>query len=686
MTNSTIDSETPPPVKITNPNKKKASDKPKKKKGPIRFEAIIPISLICIIAALYGRLFMDANLKSTLEWTATRIYGAEINISRIKTSIVDASFLMEGLEVTNKDNPSQNLVKIGSIKFKFLWDALLRAKFVVEDSGIFDIQVYGPRKKTGLILPKDASSNRALKKLEDGILNQGVKEFDGNALGDIAAILGGTDPASQITNIQDTLKSEKRIDEISNSIDIKEKEWKSRLDSIGKTNKLSNIKKEVKNINIKKNPLKALKQYKKAIDDVKKTVKEYTDASNAVQRDIKEFKNNFSEIEKLAKEDVAALKGRFKIPEINVTDFSKNLFGNMFKEKVASFKKYSSVVKEYMPPSKTEKAKINSQAVQKGPKGAVVQSTSTGQDESENPEPSTALVPHKRGKGTNYKFPITTGYPLFWLKRAGISSKNDGSAFSGDLYGEITNFSTDPLIVKSTTNINFQGDFKNQEIHGIDVKIVLDNLSQVAKTTFNGKIKQFPISGMKFSESDSMKFGITKAKGRSEMFGEMRGDNMIVKVNNYISKIKYNVNAKNNNINEILTNVVKGIKVINLRAAATGPSQNLNWNIQSNLGKEISKGIKGQIQAKINQAETKIKNLIDNKIGNKKKALLEKYSKVQGQLNNLLGDKRKKLANSQNQILAQFKNKQKANSPKKKVKAKAENLIKSLGEKLKLPF
>jgi uncharacterized protein (TIGR03545 family) len=660
MTNSIIDPETPPPVKINNQN-----PKAKKKKGAIRFEALMPILLIIVLSAIYGRYLFDSNLRSTIEWTATKIYGAEINIAKIKTSVFDASFLMEGLEVTDKDKPRQNLVKIGNIKFQFLWDALLRAKFVIEDAGIFDIQVFNPREKPGQILPVSATSNEAIKKLEEGILNQGKKEFDGNALGDIAAILGGADPASQIDTIKETLMAEKRIDEISKSIDLKEKEWSSKIASIGNRDKFSDLQKEIKAINIKKNPIKALKKYNESIQKVKSIVNEYKNASKAVQTDIKDFTSSFKEIDSLAKQDIAALKGRFKIPDINVTDFSKNLFGNMFRSKVAMFKKYSMMAEEYMPPSKAEKAKM---AKENG-EGVEV-----------------ALVPHVRGKGRDYKFPITSGYPLFWLKKAGISSKDDGSAYSGDLAGEITNFSTDPGIVKEPTKIHFTGDFKSQEILGIDIRAKINSLSAVTVTTVNGKIDRYKILGLKFSESDSLKFGINKARGNTKINAIVSGDKMDVRLQNNFSKIDYNVLADDKNVKQILTKVANGIRIITLRAQAKGLSGDLNWNINSNLGQELSKGIKGQVQEKINQAEQKIKNLIDEKIGDKKNALQAKFSKLRGRLDKILADKQKTMSNSQNKILSDIKNKQKANSPKKKVERKARNLIKNLGKKLKLPF
>ena len=52
-----------------------------KKKGPIRFEAIIPVLVISIITFAYFSYYFDRHLKSLFEYVGTQANGAEVNIS-----------------------------------------------------------------------------------------------------------------------------------------------------------------------------------------------------------------------------------------------------------------------------------------------------------------------------------------------------------------------------------------------------------------------------------------------------------------------------------------------------------------------------------------------------------------------------------------------------------------------------
>ncbi len=660
MTNSTIDIDKDTDKKIDNKNNRKKAIK--KKKGPLRLEAIIPITLLLLLGGLYGHYLFDSHLKSSLEWTGSRLYGAEINIKKIKTSIGKAIFLLEGLEVTDKEQPSRNLVKIGKIKFQFLWDALLRAKFVIEDAGVFDIELYSPRERPGAIFPKNLSENKVLEKLEREILEQGQEQFDGNALGDIASILGGTDPGSQMNSIKESLKSEQKINQISKDIDIKEKEWNLRLKSLSQTDQLASLQKEIKNIKVdKKKPWVAIKEYKKRIDKVKKIANEYKNVSNLLKKDINGFKSNFSKIDELAKDDLQALRGRFKIPHLNMSDFSMGLFGKIFQSKVAGLKKYTEIAKEYMPPSKKEKMK-------------------------DGKEKKESFIPKKRGVGRSYRFPVITGYPKIWLKRAVISSKDNGSLFSGNISGELSNLSTEQEITKKPAILLLKGDFNKQKVKGLDVKIEMNHLGQSPLTVMDLKIEQFLVSGVNLGQSESITFGLKKAMGKSEVKAIFKDNLMDIKINNWFSQVDYLIESKNKNVEEILTSVVKEIPLIRLRASAVGTSQKLNWNISSNLGKEISRGVKKQVSGKIKQAELKLQKLVDDRIGGKKRKLEEKYQGLKKKLDKILGRKQKKVLDSKKNLLAGLESKQKSSSAKSKVESQGKKLLKDLSKKIKFPF
>src|SRR5690242_20235103 len=117
-------------------NETKTEKKAPKKKGPIRFEAIIPVLVLSLITFAYFSYYFDRHLKTLVEYVGTQANGAEVNVDSIKTSFLKGSFDMNRLQVTDKERPTHNALEIENMHFQYLWDALLRMKFVVEDASI----------------------------------------------------------------------------------------------------------------------------------------------------------------------------------------------------------------------------------------------------------------------------------------------------------------------------------------------------------------------------------------------------------------------------------------------------------------------------------------------------------------------------------------------------------------------
>jgi len=97
----------------TSPMTSTSETKPvKKPPGPIRTGALVPSLIVIGIFWAYFFFFFDAHLRAGIEFGASRIHGAEVNVGRVITSFWRASFEMNDLEVTDKEKPEQNLVKV----------------------------------------------------------------------------------------------------------------------------------------------------------------------------------------------------------------------------------------------------------------------------------------------------------------------------------------------------------------------------------------------------------------------------------------------------------------------------------------------------------------------------------------------------------------------------------------------
>jgi uncharacterized protein (TIGR03545 family) len=581
-----------------------------KKKGPLRLEAIIPIVVIGGLLFGYARLFMDSNIRRAIEIGGGMVHGAEINVASVSTSLIGGRLSIKGIQVTDKEAPELNLVSVAEVRFQFLWDALLRAKFVVEDAAISGIELKSKRKRPGEIYPVEvveqspSAAAQAANEVKKTVLAQSQSEFEGNVFGDLAGILGGGDAKEQLDSIRGDLKSEKHIAELEALLDQRKGEWEGALDGAKQKAELDDIKAKIKALKNNKNPLAVIKDGKQLADQIKAKSKEVKELSSGMKRDLDTFKKGMAKIDDLVKEDLAALQSRAGIPDLDPKDFAQKIFGRMVQEKLAAYATYMEMARRYMPAKK---------------------------DKSEENKPA----PRKRGEGVSYRFPITTGYPFFWLKKSSLSARGG----EDDLAGEAKDFTSNPALIGRPALVNFKGNLKSQGVSGIEGKIVVDHVSKIETESFDIRVASFTTSPLKLSKSE--KIGVTMKEGtaKSSVQGKFQSGALDVSLSNVFLSPAFDIKADNPKVESFIGNVLSSLSEVTLDARAQGELKALKWNIRSNLGPALSAGVKTEVNNEINAQKAKLQKQIDEKIGPQKKKLEEGVAKVKAQLDKLLAAK-----------------------------------------------
>jgi uncharacterized protein (TIGR03545 family) len=583
--------------------------KVKKRKGPIRYEAIIPVFIISLITFIYFSFYFDHHLAKLVEYVGTQANGAEVNVDGIRTSFIRGTFDLDRLQVTNAEQPDHNSLEVGNVHFGFLWDALLRAKFVVEESSINNIMLMSKRSHPGHVLPPAPAKPSKIEALQAQVINQVKNKYGGNVLGDVIALLEGGDPKEQLEKIRGELKSEERIKAMTAEVNSKKELWDGKIKELSDTSKLKSVETQLAAVRGEKNFLKQAQGIKKLTDllgDVQKQYKEIEKSSKQLQAEVKAVSAYPKEVERLVKEDVDSLKGRFQIPKIDFKDMAMHLFAGEFADKIAKARKYQALAKEYLP-EKKEKEEV---------------------------------IPPRRSEGKSYQFPVTTGYPLFWLKKAAISSKGTADSYSGDVSGVLTDVTTHPKLIKKPVILDLRGDFPTAKIMGVKAVLTADFTREVGRQSAQVQVNSFPVPEKMFANDKNLKFGFLNANGSSTIQASLEGEKVNMSWMSTLTQPKFLIETQNKIAHEILTKVVNGIPVIHLNGTATGTFANLNMNIQSNLGTELAQGFSREIGAKLTEAQAKLTAMVDEKINGPKGELLSAISgnnKNLTQLGNLEG-------------------------------------------------
>ncbi|NUN07017.1 MAG: TIGR03545 family protein [Bdellovibrio sp.] len=626
--------------------------KTKKSKGPIRWEAIIPFTIICVLIAAYFHFFFDGHLRRALEWGGYKAIGAEVNIAKLETSFFNASLRIQGIEITDAEKPTHNSIVIGDIRFSMIWDALLRAKAVVNEAAVEQIAFGTKRSHTGKVKPPEPESNEPgmAVQLKGQALSEAQEQAGENVLGDVIAMLGGSDANVQLQKLQDSLPSKAMIENFDKELKAKQQAWDARLKTLPQGKDIQALNERLNKIKYK--DFKSPQELQSSLQDLDRLYKDGDTMYKQVQatgddlsNDLKAMEAQYKEIEKQVKTDIKSLEQHFRIPKLDAKAMSMAIFNKYMGPYKAKLFRYKALAEKYVPPNLLKKDKNNEEVM---------------------------IQPHPREKGISYEFGRLNSYPLFWVKRTAVSSQAGKTPDAGNIKGEILDITSNQRLIGKPTVATLAGDFPSMQIMGFLVRLSLDNTKSESVIDYVFKVSSYGITGKDLVQTPDVSIAFTKATGAMDIKGSLVGLKKInLAMNNQFSSIDYAVSSKNEIADQILKAVFAGIPVVNLTVDAEGVIPKVPFSINSNLGPELQKGFEKQIQAKIDEARKRIQAVVDEEIGKQR-------AQIEAQLNQLRGQLDKEVKKAQAQIEDQ---KKQAEGKVEQAKKDAENQAKKGLEK-----
>lgn len=648
-----------------NPTTPKAPQAPKRK-GPIRWEAIIPFTIIVALFYVYMHFFFDGHMRLLAQWGLTKAMGVQVDIGSIESSFFNAHISIKNIEVTNSETPTKNSISIGDIRFGMLWDALLRAKVVVNEAVVEQIEFGKPRKSAGWVAPPepppvDDGQPGAVDKLKNAAIQKVQTEYNDNIFGDIAAMLGGGDVQVQLNKLQDSLTSKKLAADIDANVKAKEKTWNERMKTLPKPEEFERLNARLKAVKTGgfKTP-QELQQSLQEIDAIFKEadakIKVLQSARTDFDADLAKINADVKSLDGAIKTDIKSLESHFKIPKIDAKAMTIAVFRKYFDPYLSKFQVYKALADKYVPPNLMKKG-----------------------------EPDPSLQPRPRSKGVSYEFGRPNSYPLFWIKRTAVSSQAGTSPYSGNVAGEILDITTNQVLTGKPTIARVKGDFPSMELRGLNTELTIDNRKEDSLISLMMSLNSYPIEGRELLANDDVKLAFAKAAGSLDVKAQLKAlRDLSLGINNRFNNLNFEVSAKNEVINSILKNVFAGLPQLTVDGKIAGVLPSVSLDIESNLGPELQKGFEKQISAKIAEARAKVDAYIQAEVGKLRDQVNAEVTKLRTQVDGEIKKLQAQADAQKKQAEAQADKAKK--DTENKAKGQLENEAKKAAEELKKKF
>lgn len=636
----------------------------------IRLEAVLPVFIIILIFVLYFKFFFDLHVRKGLEWGFTKALGVEVDIENFETKLSDLSLKVQKIEITDSNNPKQNVVQVGEVRFSALWDAILRAKIVVNEAAVEKIEFAVPRKSPGYVAPPepiqetDPNEETAVDKLKSQSLQVIEGKNENNVLGDAASWLGNSkkDP---LEGLKAELQSKSLIEKFQKEVSEKQKDWDQRLKTLPKPEEFDALGKRMSQVKISNHKdlnelTKSLKELDAIIKEAETKYKTLDSANKDLNSDIKKIDLDVKSIQSQVQQDLKDLEKHLKIPKLDSQSIANSIFASYLAPYEQKFFKYKKLADKYLPPNLMKKG-------------------------SEKPDES--IQPRPRASGLSYEFGKPQSYPIFWIKRTKITSQAGMSPYSGTIDGEIRHISTNQVLTGQPIVAELKGDFPSAQLKGLYTKLSFDNRSKESVIDFKFDLASYPVQVPKeLVKSSDLSLDLTKSNGRLNISAHLEAlKNYSLGLKSTLTQFNFNVDSKQKIIKEIFDNSLKTIPEIFITAEAKGSLPNFPLNIDSNLGREIGKAFEAELRAQVEKAKKDLQAKIDAEIGKNKEALEKQVAdlknRIQGEINKLQkqADDQKKAAEGK----VATAQKSGSDKGKKQLEKEGEKALKSLKKKLK---
>ena len=645
---------------MTESNSLSKKSKAIKSPGPSRWGSLIFFGVLIGVTTVYTSLFLDLHLKKAMEWAGYSALGVQVDVGQVRTSFLNLSLQIKNIEITNRENPMTNSISIGDIRMALLWDGLLRAKFVMNEAAVEQIEFLKPRKTPGRLRPPSPPSNepsvieQEAKKIKSLAIEKAEREGANNVFGDLISLLQGKSGEAQLDQFKDKILSKNQAQQLETEVKKKQQEWQERLKSLPQGPEFEELGKRLGKVQTK--DFKSIDEVQKSIQAIDSILKEGDSKIKAIQsasqdlnNDLNKTQTQIKDLEKQIQADIKSIEQHFRLPQLDPKTLSRALFQQYIGKYLNQAHEYKGLVEKYLPPKFKNKK--------------------TGEvDES--------LQPHPREKGVVYEFGSQRVYPLFWIKKISVSSQAGTSPYSGNISGEVRHVTSNQKIVGSPTQAELKGDFPAQNIEGFRTKLVLNNLKSESEVTLDFSVASYPTAGRSLVESPDVQIGFEKAHSQLE-FKSVLVDlkDFSFELKNTFRDIAYQVASKNEMVQSTLQKVFRSLPAITLEVFGQGELPTPSLNINSNLGPELASAFGKEIQAQIDAARARIEKQVRSEIEKYKTQIDSELNKIRSQVQSEI-DKLNKQAEAQKKIAEN-----KTNEAKKDSEDKARKQIEKEGQK-----
>ena len=592
----------------------------------IRWQGMIAFMVLSALVVVFIYLFAESLVKKAIVSSAESAFGAEVNVAEVQLSYSPLQLSVLGLQVTDKETPTQNLFSFERATAGIdVWQYLF-GKIIIDELEVSQLEFSSIRNQAGKVYPNEQSDGQAA---ETSLAEQAkamLPEVD-MKLPDVKTLLNDSNllTVNASKQLQDSYKAEQvKLKALQAQLPNKAKlkSYQDKVKALGKmkVNSLADIEK----IKAEFDKIKAEFKADQAL--VKKAKRQVLATKNLLAQQVNELKNAPSK-------DWQHIEKTYQLESIDTEDFAHILFGEQAREYVQKAQWAYDKVSPFLDNTDGEET---TEAAQKHAQGRFISF------KEESPLPSVLIkkalfsIQLAEGELTVSGSELTHQH---WI-RGKASLININSSANGE------------LSLSSHFKQSESGDFKA-----------------------NGEwlINDRKLSNTELTKSKALTLSLEKAQLSGKGSFDLINSEIVATNHVSLKQASYQGQAKST-ITQLLLDTVMSLDSLTIDVGVRGELSKPNFTIASSLNDTLTGAFKQQVAGKLNDFKDKVNKGLNEKLANAL-TLGDSQAAELLDLEALLTDTDKALADLKNSDVVKQQQKKLEDKAKDKLKDKLKNKL-----------
>ncbi|MCF8721669.1 TIGR03545 family protein [Nitrospina gracilis] len=536
------------------------------KAGLIRWWGLIPFVVVVGLIAGFLLLFLDSLIESTIEKQGSQALGAQVDVGSVKTSLLDHSIEIRGIEIANAEKLDENIVEVGNFVFNFDLNQAFSKKLIIDELTADGIAFNTKRKTPALPVKKPAKKKEEPKEEGDS----------GSSLG-----FGGLDvlKGMQFKSPKEILQNEKletleRIQQVKSDVDATKTKWEDRIQTrYGKDaieeikQKIDGIKQRAKKISGPADIQAITADIQNLRGDIEGRVDEIKNLKSELKAETEKAKAMVRDLKDLPQKDLARLKSKYSLDLKGGTGMVGALVAGPLKDHLNTARRYYEKAKPYLKKKK----------------------------EPVTPEPETP----ERGKGLTIEFLKPKPTPDFLVRHGRLSITLFGQQVSGDLKDLSDNqkIHGKPMVVKFDAG-------NNAKFDRLNLDLTVDRTGSTGRDTLKTRIGGLKLTGFETGKAVKVEQGGADIESTFNIVSEdaLTGN---IHVQTRDMNMKW-TQSESGELADIMQKTLNSVSKFYLNFLVSGTVNDYAVKVESDLDRTLNRAIRGVFDDKVKEFEGKL--------------------------------------------------------------------------------